>query len=145
MSYTPTEWNTGDTIEAAALNNIESGIEAVNIFPSVSISITFGAYDEDASVYPISSSEVTGITNEQLQSLEPGNSIILTFSETYPDDSPITHSVMASVIGIGQHSVRAIAFETVAYYNGTNRTFTVIQLQDDADTGVTTVGNVIYT
>ena len=30
MSYTPTEWQTGDTITAEKLNNMESGIAAVN-------------------------------------------------------------------------------------------------------------------
>lgn len=30
MSYTPTEWQTGDTITAEKLNNMESGIENAN-------------------------------------------------------------------------------------------------------------------
>ena len=30
MSYTPTNWQTGDTITAAGLNNMESGIENAN-------------------------------------------------------------------------------------------------------------------
>ena len=30
MSYTPTEWQTGDTITAAGLNKMESGIENAN-------------------------------------------------------------------------------------------------------------------
>ena len=30
MSYTPTQWQTGDTITAEKLNNMESGIENVN-------------------------------------------------------------------------------------------------------------------
>ena len=30
MSYTPTQWQTGDTITAQALNNMESGIENAN-------------------------------------------------------------------------------------------------------------------
>lgn len=30
MSYTPTQWQTGDTITAEKLNNIESGISAIN-------------------------------------------------------------------------------------------------------------------
>ena len=31
MSYTPTNWQTGDTITAAGLNNMESGIESANV------------------------------------------------------------------------------------------------------------------
>lgn len=30
MSYTPTQWQTGDTVTAERLNNMESGIEAAN-------------------------------------------------------------------------------------------------------------------
>ena len=32
MSYTPNTWQTGDTVTAEKLNNIESGIESTNIF-----------------------------------------------------------------------------------------------------------------
>ena len=32
MSYTPTNWQTGDTITAEKLNNMESGIEGNSVF-----------------------------------------------------------------------------------------------------------------
>lgn len=38
MSYTPTTWATGDTVTAEKLNNMESGISAAAILPSVGAS-----------------------------------------------------------------------------------------------------------
>ena len=42
MSYTPTSWNTGDTITAAAMNKIENGIASAE---------ASGGYDAEVIVY----------------------------------------------------------------------------------------------
>lgn len=50
MSYTPTDWKTGDVITAEKLNNMESGIvsgqnnvEFVKIFSNLAVSVTAGS------------------------------------------------------------------------------------------------------
>lgn len=42
MSYSPTTWNTGDTITAAALNNMESGIS--NAVQFIDAAVDLSAY-----------------------------------------------------------------------------------------------------
>lgn len=44
MSYTPTQWQTGDTITAEALNNMESGIAAANEGEILHITVTENGY-----------------------------------------------------------------------------------------------------
>ena len=51
MTYTPTTWNTGDTITASALNKIEQGIAdggAGGLVVNVTYSYTRGAFTMDA-------------------------------------------------------------------------------------------------
>lgn len=46
MSYTPTTWNTGDTITASALNKIENGIENAG-----GVLICNSSYDDDVGTH----------------------------------------------------------------------------------------------
>lgn len=46
MSYTPTTWQTGDTITADKLNNMENGIEAANEGEILHITVTENGYQD---------------------------------------------------------------------------------------------------
>lgn len=62
MSYTPTEWKTGDVITAEKLNNIESGIVGAGGGDSV-IYYVDATCDDDEGYYYVNQGTYANITN----------------------------------------------------------------------------------
>lgn len=85
MSYTPTDWKTGDVITADKLNNIEGGIADNNMF-YVNIQENDGNYTADKTVQQVLSAHESGkICAFKFKPPEEGGEYVIIISQFYPD------------------------------------------------------------
>lgn len=107
MSYTPTNWSSGDTITSAKLNKIEQGIADAQM--------TVDASPTSGSANPVSS----GGVYSELNSLDQNKQDILTF-DTVPTSgsvNPVTSGGVHSALNGKQNS---LTFDSAPTENSTN-------------------------
>lgn len=126
MSYTPTVWNTGDTITAEKLNKLENGVAVLSNYDIV---FTHGYDENDNDVFTADGLSIEELYQEGIMNLngvliDEGYTIIKPFSCTSYIEDGVTSVGFYFMSIRGASLAYRIRSDGTAYISGENATYT---------------------